>query len=207
MDARITLFNSNKTDLIKQDHKKKITENLKILRVSDASIQSIFATVEKMPAAEHILVALNFLTEITDKHSQCEHFYLHSDYLAEFFCTLSNIGFFAVAYYQRDLVTLAVGIFSTISHAIPLKRLNDLDKLAAVSAFLYVLANYDVVLASPAILIASLITAGFGIVDMAIGRPNKDIFGSTFHVLWHFAVAFALFQFNDAKVDKLRMTL
>lgn len=201
MLARLGLFNGRVSDdtALKLNYRNDIRNNLKTLRVSDHAIQKILNTVDAMPAAEHMLGALKFLTTLTDKKSVCEDYYLHSDYIAEFFCTISNLGFFAVAWYYNDYATLLAGIFSTVSHAIPLKRLNELDKLAAVAVFLKVLSHYDVLATNPAMIVCGALTFAFGALDLYAGRKHKEIFGPVFHVAWHLSAAFALYKFNQAQ--------
>jgi len=186
----------------KEETRNQIIYNLKTLKVNENSINKILNAIDSMPASEHLLGALKFLTELTDQRSRCEHFYVHSDHIAEYFCTLSNLGLFAVAFYCQDYVTLFAATFSALSHAIPLKRLNDLDKLAAVTTFLNVLVHFNTLTYQP-LLVAGAITATFGVLDMYVGRKHMDVFGPTFHAAWHLAAAYALFQFNRAQTAKV----
>ncbi len=124
--------------------------------------------------------------------------YLHSKYIAEFYCTLTNIGFFIVGCYFQDYATLAVAIFSTISHALPLKGLILLDILVANLVLLKVLSAYTLVIAHPNIIIAGVVTFIFGILDKFVGRKHLHIFGGLFHSIWHLSAAIALFNFNQA---------
>jgi hypothetical protein len=179
----------------------KDTSFSKKIRMDTAKIQ-IVNSVDNMPGAERILAALNDLTELTNKKSVCEDYYLHSNHIAEYFCTISNFGFFAVAYYYNDYATLFAATCSALSHAIPLKRLNELDKIAAVSLFLKVMFHYDTLLHNPAIIASGLATFSLGVLDIMVGRKNKEMWGPSLHVAWHLAAAVALHQFNHAQVGE-----
>ncbi len=197
MDARLTLFGGS--DAAKREkYKQQIRLNLNAINFSDEAINKILGAVDKMPASSHVFRALQFLTTLTDKTSRCENHYLHSHLIAEYFCTLSNFGFFAVAYYYQDYVTLAAGIFSAVSHAVPLKRLNELDKIAAVAVFLKMISHYDVLMNNPGILIGGATALTTGVLDIKVGRNNLDVMGPVMHVAWHLATAFVLYQFNQA---------
>lgn len=152
-----------------------------------------------MPSQAQAHRALAFLTEHTNQSSGCpEEHYLHSKSIAEFYCTLTNAGFFAVGYYYQDYATLAAAFFSTISHIKPLKGLIALDILAAGFVFLKLLSNYPLLINHPDILAAGLVTFTFGALDKFVGRNNLVTFGSLFHSGWHLSAAFALLLFNQA---------
>lgn len=196
-----SFFNASSSETENKNlyYKNEIISHLKYLKLSQQSIDTILNTVDKMPAHTHVLGALAFLTELTNQHSRCEKHYNRSDYLAEYFCTLSNIGFFAVAFYYQDYATLCAGTFSALSHAIPLKRLNDLDKIAALSLFIKVISNYQLVMNHPAIMAAGVATFGFGLLDLTIGRKHLATLGPIFHSAWHLAAAFSMYKFNQAQ--------
>ena len=196
MLSKFTLFKASEQS---ENNKNKLIDNLNKLKISQSSIDYLIKIVDKMPARPQMYSALRFLTEYTDSSSICEQHYLHSPHIAEYYCTLTNIGLFAVGCYFQDYPTLAAALFSTLSHAIPLKRLNELDKLAAVSVFLKVLYNYHLLASNPNILTAGLVTFTFGALDKWIGRNHLDTFGSLFHSSWHLSAAFALFNFNQAQ--------
>lgn len=183
------------------NYKNKLIDNLKKLKISQESVDYLLEVVDKMPTRSQAHRILAFLTEYTDNSSCCEEHYLHSENIAEFYCTLTNIGFFAVGFYYQDYATLAAAIFSTISHAIPLKGLIALDILAANFVFLKVLSNYPLLVSYPNILTAGLVTFTFGALDKFVGRNHLDTFGSLFHSAWHLSAAFALFNFNQAQLS------
>ena len=187
------------------EYKAQIKSRLEALRVHEKSIKKMLDAFDKIPAGQLQAMsagALAFLTELTDKESHCEEHYRHSDHLAEFFCTLTNIGFFAVGFYYRDYAVLLAGTFSLVSHAIPLKRLNELDKLAAVAAVFKILYNYDVLLTSPATVAAGVTALTVGAIDLGVRRgklkPLEDYRGAI-HSAWHLAAAFTSYQFHQAQ--------
>lgn len=209
---RATLFQS--ADALKdqfQLYRSQIISHLEILRVSPEAIKKILTTIDKIPVDQIKVVgagALAFLTELTNKESQCEDHYRYSEHLAEYFCTLTNVGFFAVAAYYGDYAALLAGTFSAVSHAIPLKRLNELDKFAAMLASLKILYNYDVVLNSPTVLMAGITTLTFGGIDLGIRygklKPLEDYRGAL-HCAWHLAAACTLYKFNQAHLQQVNM--
>lgn len=203
MDSGFKLFKD--IDFVEQEtintYKKQIIEHLKVLKINENATSKMLDAIDKMPASTHLLGAVQFLTELTDKKSVCENYYAHSDYIAEYFCTLSNLGFFAVAFYYRDYAALFVATFSALSHAIPLKRLNDLDKIAAVTAFIIIISHYNLITKNPAIAASGVVTFSIGALDFFIGRKYKDSLGPLFHSAWHLAAAYAMYQFNHGKVD------
>lgn len=74
------------------DTHQQIINNLKILQVNDECIELIMNAVDNLPGTDHIKGALKFLTQITDVKSKREDYYQHSNYFAEYFCTISNLG-------------------------------------------------------------------------------------------------------------------
>jgi hypothetical protein len=177
-----------------------ILNNLKILEVSEPCIRQIIHAVDKMPGKDHVQGALKFLTEITDKKSQRENYYQYSNYLAEYFCTISNLGLFAVAFYYNDYATLAAATFSALSHAIPSQRLHDLDMLGVFIIFGKAIANYKMIMQRPDVLAWGIGAFTMNVLDTIITRSHLDKIGPSIHVTWHLAAAFALYKFNQAQI-------
>ncbi|KTD75491.1 prolyl oligopeptidase family serine peptidase [Legionella waltersii] len=171
-----------------------LSTNLEKLNISGENINNILLVIDKMPSHSKVYKALIYLSEYKNKSSMCEKHYIHSDYIAEYFCTLTNIGFFAVGIYYQDYLIVSIALFSTLSHAIPLRRLNELDKIAAVSTFINVLSNYQLLSQYPSTLIFGIATFIFGVLDQWVGRKDLDKYGSFFHCAWHLTAAFALFN-------------
>jgi len=78
--------------------------------------------------------------KLTPPESQREDWYVVTKYIAEFWCCISNIGFFIVCYlfgfHQKTYPILAAAICSTLSHAIPIYPLLIIDKVAMYLAML-----------------------------------------------------------------------
>lgn len=178
-----------------------ITNNLKTLGISESCIQRIMHAVDSMPGKDHVQGALTFLTALTAKKSQREDYYKYSSYLAEYFCTISNLGLFAVAYYYGDYAILAAATFSALSHAIPLQRLHDLDMLGIFIIFSKAMLNYKVIMERPEVLAWAAGAMTVNILDTVITRTHLNKIGPSLHVAWHLAAAFALYKFNAAQTD------
>lgn len=191
IDSSVVIYNT----------RQKIISNLETLKLSKKSIDRIMAAVDKMPGKDHVMGALKFLTEITAKKGQREEWYTRSDLLAEYFCTLSNIGFFAVGFYYNDWFTLCAATFSALSHAIPLQRLHELDIAAALAVFAYAASHYAMLVERPDVLLAGAGTLTIGLLDLIVTRNYLDKVGASFHVAWHIAASCALFHFNQIKVE------
>lgn len=187
--------------------KKNIIENLTILKFSDNTINKIFDTVENMRGSSQMIRALNFLSQLTSKTGYDEKFYQYSNHIAEYFCTISNLGFFAVSWMYQDYGVLIAGIFSALSHAIPLKILNDLDKVAACGLFLKAISHYDVLLDNPLVLASGAAALTMGGLASGVAKKNLDKYGATPHVLWHLLAAFALYKLNQAIYDVPEMSV
>lgn len=178
-----------------------ILTNLKTLGISEPCIQRIMNAVEKMPGKDHLKGALKFLTELTDKKSQRENYYQYSNHFAEYFCTISNLGLFAVAFYYKDYATFAAATFSALSHAIPSQRLHDLDMLGVFVIFGKAIANYKMIMQKPDVLAWGLGAFSINVLDTIITRSYLDKIGPSIHVVWHLAAAFALYKFNQAQIE------
>ena len=193
------MLSNHSTHLI--DLKQQIIENLQTLRVSEDCAKRIMDAVENMPGKDHIQGALKFLTQITEKKSKREDYYQYSNYMAEYFCTISNLGLFAVAFYYGDFVTLAAATFSALSHAIPSQRLHDLDMLGVFLIFGKAIANYKTIMERPEVLAWGAGALAINVMDTFITRKYLDKIGPSLHVTWHLAAALALYKFNQAQIE------
>jgi hypothetical protein len=178
-----------------------ILNNLKTLGISEPCIQRIMNVVDKIPGKDHVKGALKFLTEITTKKSQRENYYQYSNYFAEYFCTISNLGLFAVAFYYNDYATLAAATFSALSHAIPSQRVHDLDMLGVFIIFGKAIANYKMIMQRPDVLAWGMGAVTINVLDTLITRSHLDKIGPSIHLTWHLAAAFALYKFNQAQIQ------
>lgn len=187
-------------------YKKEIASHLKVLRVHQDAIDKILAAIDQVPSDKLQIIAagaLSFLTEITNIEDQCEPYYRYSSQFAEYFCTMTSLGFFAVAFYYKDYATLLAATFSTLSHAIPLKRLNDLDKVFAYNLFLKVMYNYDLLLKYPQILSDGFAAISSGGMDYGIRYcyfKYMEEYATFFHNMWHVTAALTLYEFNKAEL-------
>lgn len=178
-----------------------ILNNLHTLGLNKDCIERIMTVVDNLPGKDHVKGVLRFLTEITHQNSRKEHYYQYSNWFAEYFCTISNLGLFAVAFYYHDFATLAAATFSALSHAIPLQRLHDLDFLGIFIIFGKVIANYKIIMDSPSVLLFGFGALTVNILDTVVTRDHLDKIGPTLHVIWHLAAAFALHKLNQAQND------
>lgn len=183
------------------DTKEQIIFNLKTLKISETAIQRIMSCIEIMPCNNHVQGSLAFLSQITDMKSKREDYYQYSNLFAEYFCTISNLGLFAVAYYYRDFATLAAATFSALSHAIPLQRLHDLDLLGVFFILGKAVTNYKLFMDRPDILAFGAGALTINVMDTYITRKYLDKIGPSLHVTWHLAAALALYKINQGQVE------
>ena len=115
-----------------------------------------------------------------------EPYYTHSAYIAEFFCTLSNLGLLVVAWMHRDSEVLFAAVCSILSHAIPLQRLHDADILGVVVIGMKVWRNRHMM---------NTATVGIGAGALCINLVDYMLASPISHVVWHCAAAYALHQF------------
>ena len=142
-----------------------------------------------------------FFSKPTNKTSQREDYYQYSNYLAEYWCTLSNVGLFAVGCYYGDFATLAAATFSALSHAIPSQRLHDLDMLGVVGILGKAVNNYDVILNRSDVIATGTAALAINAIDTVLTRKHRDTIGPWLHVAWHIAAATALGVLNQAQLD------
>lgn len=121
-----------------------------------------------------------------------------TDSIAEFWCTVSNIGFFIVGIYFGDITLLLAGTFSLVSHAIPKQGIHDLDMLGVLLIGVKILLNISVVIANPALLAIGAIAVSINILDTIVTRNFYNVVGPWIHVAWHLTAAAAMFALNNA---------
>ena len=139
----------------------------------------------------------SYLVEKTHTKSVREIHYQSSNYIAEFYCTLSNFGLFLVAYYYNDYITLIGAIFSLLSHAIPSQRLHDLDLFGVLMISLRLCWNFHIFINHIDVLFYGSIAIIINGIDLIVTRRYLKYIGSSLHVIWHLSVAFALYKFNE----------
>ena len=120
----------------------------------------------------------------TDVKSQREDWYQISRYIAEFWCTVSNIGFLLVAWRHQSLELLFAGIASILSHAIPKPYLLLLDKFGVFLALTKLVQTFAF---DPFILMLLAALALVQALDVHLARNYAQTWP---HVVWHLSAAF-----------------
>jgi hypothetical protein len=142
-----------------------------------------------------------FLLEPTRKASQREDYWKTTNWIAEFFCTISNIGLFLVAFYYRDTATFFAALFSALSHAFPYQRLHDLDILGVVIVGIKVMYHLPHLLQYKDLILTGGFALLINLIDTLLTRRYLNIIGPIIHVIWHISVTFALYRFNQTIID------
>lgn len=125
---------------------------------------------------------------LTQPESQREDWYVITNYIAEFWCCISNIGFFIVCWYYnwefKTLPILMAGICSFASHAVPLQTLLYADKLAVIIAVMWYIHLWQKIWYYLPILLA------FNLFDTYCARN----YGWTWtHIMWHLVAQYIAF--------------
>lgn len=172
------------------------------------SCTSIKDSYNSMASSTYGKKIVDFIVAPVDKKSAREAYYTHSDYVSEFYCTISNIGIIGAGLYYGDYSAIAAGAFSALSHAIPSQRLHDLDLLGVALVGINVAANYDVALKRPDVLIWGAGAMALNVIDTVLARNvSSEQFSKIepwLHVAWHLSAGLALYKFNSAKADLAR---
>ncbi len=129
--------------------------------------------------------------------------YVRSSWIAEFWCTLSNIGFFVVACMYGDVVTLFAATASVLSHCVPLERVHDLDLIGVACVFLRVAYYSPLLIQHPEVMMVGSGALFINRVDAYVTRRYVRTIGATLHVVWHIASAYALYRFDQMIVDSM----
>ena len=139
-----------------------------------------------------------FLLEPTRLASQREEYGVTSNQIAEFYCTISNIGLFLVALYYHDYATFFAALFSTLSHAFPYQRLHDLDIIGVVGVGLRVIYYRHALYKYPTVIVIGGVALLINLIDTWVTRRYLKRVGPWLHVVWHLSITFALYKFNEA---------
>jgi hypothetical protein len=127
-----------------------------------------------------------FFNRLTESPSQRENWYQVTPYIAEFWCTVSNVGLLAVGFYRRSFELVFAGSASVVSHTIPKQWLLLVDKIGAALVVLKLFREYKVIIENP-FLIKPVAALGMVFVtDVCLARLK----GITLpHVIWHLSAA------------------
>jgi hypothetical protein len=128
----------------------------------------------------------SFFEELTDVHSQRENWYQVTPYVAEFWCTVSNVAFIYSGIVNRSPELVFAGVASIVSHAIPKQWLLKVDKLGVLIVAMRALKEYQVLIQNPKLLIPLVSAVGLNLFDAHMARTT----GATWpHLVWHCASA------------------
>jgi hypothetical protein len=209
---------------------REVLENLKALNISEDSAKRIMNAAERMPNEDHVKGALRFFTHIRDDRHKREEYYQWSPYVAEFFCTISNLGIFAAGAYSAKFSALIAATFSILSHAIPTQLFQTLDQSGAVFGILFEAAiqiglEWDRIKTQPTTLLTALAypagALAIGFVDTLPSRIDyfypgfkkevedkypiyKEVIAPTLHSTWHSAGGIAIIMFYATLAELLR---
>ena len=133
-----------------------------------------------------------FFAKLTPCKSQRENWYVVTEYVAEFWCTISNVMFLYYGFYHQCWELVVAGTASILSHSIPKQWLLYLDKIGAWLAvskpfrMLYmcgddmdVIDDYVLGLLGGALVLGGL--------DVYVSRNH---YWHWIHVIWHLGTAY-----------------
>jgi hypothetical protein len=127
-----------------------------------------------------------FFDQLTPIESQREDWYVVTPYVAEFWCTISNVGLLGVGLYHQSPELMCAAVASIFSHAIPKQWLLHIDKVAAFVAASKMIRDYRVLVHNPWLVLLIMGLGGVGLSDLYFAR-HKD--KTMPHVVWHMCAA------------------
>lgn len=128
----------------------------------------------------------SFFSKITNRKSQRENWYKVTPYIAEFWCTLSNAGFFYVGVRHASPELIFAGTASVVSHTIPKEWLLVVDKIGAASAILRLAMEYETLMKYPWLLTP---IAAVGLINLCDSYSARTRGYTLPHVVWHLSSA------------------
>ena len=132
-------------------------------------------------------VKSGFFTKLIPRESQREHWYKVTPYVAEFWCTVSNVGFIYVGMQHKSPELVFAGIASIANHAIPKQWLLTLDKIGVAVALSKLARNYEGII-NNAWLLLPVTAAGVIITaDTYLAHTKPQTWP---HVTWHLSAAY-----------------
>jgi len=125
-----------------------------------------------------------FFGQLTNVNSQRENWYEKTPYVAEFWCTVSNVVIIGAGVLSDSPELVFAGTASAVSHAIPKEWLLKVDKLGAGLVALKVLSEYQAIISDPKLIILPLAAAAIHNADVILARTQGHKWS---HVVWHCA--------------------
>jgi hypothetical protein len=154
------------------------------------------------------------LYQLIGEKNQREDWYTKTKYVAEPWCTVTNVPFLYVAYKfmaQKPIASatiLSASIGSALSHAIPRKWLHHVDTLTALSAITGVIYDCNLTdfmvlsktIKDPMALMPMIATGTMYVADVSLAhmhsmKPYRKKYQTFIHVIWHFIAAYTLYAF------------
>lgn len=133
-----------------------------------------------------------FLGKLTDMNSQREDWYQYTPYVAEFWCTVSNVAFIYSGIVNHSPELVLAGVASAVSHAIPKQWLLQIDKIGVLVVAMRALREYQVLFKNPKLLIPLAGAISLNLIDAHLARST----GATWpHLVWHCASAYLVGHF------------
>lgn len=128
----------------------------------------------------------DYFGKVLDPNSQREDWYKITPYVAEFWCTVSNVGFLIVGCRYHSAELIVAGLASAVSHAIPKQWLNTVDKMGVALVAIKLAVNYRVLLEHPWLLAPIALAGVVNWVDAYRARKHGE---TGPHVVWHLTAA------------------
>lgn len=144
-----------------------------------------------------------YFEKLTDVNSQRENWYQVTPYVAEFWCTVSNVAFIYSGIVNGSPELVIAGVASTVSHTIPKQWLLQVDKLGVLVVALGALRNHQVLLENQSLIIPLAASVGINLIDAHLARRT----GATWpHIVWHCASAGLVGQFFNLAIQHRLLT-
>lgn len=128
----------------------------------------------------------SFFGALTDPKSQRENWYKVTPYIAEFWCTVSNIGFIYVGLKHNSPELVCAGIASIVSHTIPKQWLLAVDKIGVALVLSKAVREYSTLVRNPWLLAPLAIAGLINVSDAYLTRNHAQTWP---HVIWHLSSA------------------
>ena len=128
----------------------------------------------------------DFLGKLTDPKSQREDWYKVTPYSAEFWCTISNLGFIYTGIKNKSPEIVFAGAASIVSHSIPKQWLLYVDKIGVLIALSRIVREYKFIIQQPKYL---LLAGAAGLINIIDAYCARNYAQTMPHVFWHISAA------------------